>query len=147
MKDITVGCVGVIAMNIVIVLGVLLLGAIWSIVTGSYDWTAERDVQSLVVFGLLFFGSIAVVYAIGKESSAVTFDNRYQLSATYPPNWNEIRQEVLARDGYRCGNCGSTSKLHVHHIVPLSLGGSNELGNLRTLCKICHVKLHPHMRG
>lgn len=65
----------------------------------------------------------------------------------YPAYWPELRQLVLERDHFQCGNCGSSENLHVHHIVPLSLGGTNELGNLRTLCKSCHERLHPHMRG
>lgn len=64
----------------------------------------------------------------------------------YPSYWPELRQLVLDRDGYRCGNCGSMQDLHVHHIVPLSLGGSNEMGNLHTLCTPCHSRLHPGMR-
>lgn len=64
----------------------------------------------------------------------------------YPEDWPRIRQEVLSRDGHRCGNCGSNHNLMVHHIVPLSKGGSNSLSNLRTLCEDCHKKLHPHMR-
>ena len=64
----------------------------------------------------------------------------------YPEKWGDIRQIVLERDEYRCANCQSTENLHVHHIVPLSLGGSNELSNLKTLCKNCHTRLHPHMR-
>lgn len=72
---------------------------------------------------------------------------RYQRGLTrYPENWEDLRQEVLERDEYQCGNCGSTDSLHVHHIVPLSLGGSNQPSNLRTLCKSCHKKLHPHMK-
>ena len=65
----------------------------------------------------------------------------------YPAYWPEVRQLVLDRDGRRCGNCGSTEELHVHHIVPLTRGGTNEMGNLRTLCKSCHARLHPHMKG
>ncbi|WP_083866574.1 HNH endonuclease [Natronococcus occultus] len=37
-------------------------------------------------------------------------------------------------------NCSSEQRLEVHHIVPLSVGGSNELSNLVTLCKECHTK-------
>lgn len=64
----------------------------------------------------------------------------------YPDNWDQLRGAALARDDYRCGNCGSTVGLMVHHIVPLSKGGTNSLSNLRTLCEECHKKLHPHMR-
>jgi len=68
------------------------------------------------------------------------------LTSPYPENWESIRKKALKRDGYQCGNCGSTNRLHVHHIVPLSKDGTNNLSNLRTLCEGCHKKLHPHMR-
>jgi 5-methylcytosine-specific restriction endonuclease McrA len=72
--------------------------------------------------------------------------SQHHIPTVYPENWSQVRQEVLARDEYKCGNCGSTKNLDVHHIVPLSCGGSNELGNLKTLCRHCHSLIHPHMR-
>lgn len=69
-----------------------------------------------------------------------------RIDALYGPNWPELRRMALQRDGYRCGNCGLTTNLHVHHIVPLSKGGTNQLNNLRTLCRDCHTLLHPHMQ-
>ena len=73
----------------------------------------------------------------------------------YPDNWNEIREIVLARDGYRCRNphCQHNNPtideatLHVHHIVPLSKGGTSTLENLITLCEYCHAEIHPHMQA
>ena len=55
-----------------------------------------------------------------------------------------VRWSVFQRDGFRCGACGASPKedprvkLHVDHIVPVSRGGSNEEGNLRTLCRACN---------
>jgi len=58
------------------------------------------------------------------------------------------RKEVLKRDKESCQNCGSHSRLEVHHIVPIVVRGSNEKGNLVTLCKKCHNQvLHPHNHG
>lgn len=74
-------------------------------------------------------------------------NNGFPGTSFYPDNWNEIRQQVLRCDGNSCGNCGVTTNLHVHHIVPLSKGDTNKLSNLRTLCEDCHKKLHPHMRS
>lgn len=52
-----------------------------------------------------------------------------------------VRLEVKARDGHRCVCCGSTATpLDVDHIVPASLGGSDDLGNLQTLCRGCNTK-------
>ena len=40
-----------------------------------------------------------------------------------------------------CGNCGGKGS-HVHHIIPLSLGGTNRFSNLVTLCDNCHGIVH-----
>ncbi|HOP44496.1 MAG TPA: HNH endonuclease [Flavobacteriales bacterium] len=54
------------------------------------------------------------------------------------------RWQVLSRDGWRCLSCGKTSfrhhvVLHVDHKVPRSLGGSDDLDNLQTLCEACNL--------
>jgi hypothetical protein len=65
---------------------------------------------------------------------------------SYPENWTYLRQDVLARDGFCCRKCGTSIRpLQVDHIVPLSRGGTNNLGNLQTLCLRCHSFMHPHM--
>lgn len=63
----------------------------------------------------------------------------------YPSNWNEIRKGILNRDGHECTRCGtSDDQLHVHHIEPVSEGGSHSPKNLKTLCHSCHEKVHGH---
>jgi predicted restriction endonuclease len=52
-----------------------------------------------------------------------------------------LRHEVFRRDGYRCRECGATNhetSLEVDHIIPVSQGGTDELGNLQTLCTPCN---------
>lgn len=41
-----------------------------------------------------------------------------------------------------CANCGSVDELHEHHIVPVSMGGTERSGNKVKLCIICHGKVH-----
>ena len=41
-----------------------------------------------------------------------------------------------------CGNCESVELLEVHHIVPVSLGGSELKTNKVTLCGKCHMLAH-----
>lgn len=54
-----------------------------------------------------------------------------------------MKAYVLHRDGYQCKKCGTgKGRLHVHHIVFRSDGGTNISSNLIVLCKSCHDKLH-----
>ena len=54
----------------------------------------------------------------------------------YPDDWDERRKQVLERDGYECQEYGATdTTLHVHHLTPISEGGSHNLSNLETLCE------------
>jgi group II intron reverse transcriptase/maturase len=54
--------------------------------------------------------------------------------------WAEIRLAVLARDGYRCTQCGAQESLHVHHRRARRQGGTSQLDNLETLCQRCHAQ-------
>jgi hypothetical protein len=60
-----------------------------------------------------------------------------------------LRAEVLDRNGFTCQMCGLTPgdidpetgrkvRLHLGHIVDKSLGGRDELSNLRALCSTCN---------
>jgi 5-methylcytosine-specific restriction endonuclease McrA len=54
-----------------------------------------------------------------------------------------VKAYILHRDKYQCKKCkAKNTKLHVHHIVFRSKGGSNTPSNLITLCESCHKKLH-----
>ncbi len=62
-----------------------------------------------------------------------------------PPRRNlskRLRYEVLRRDNHACRYCGATApgvKLTVDHVVPVTLGGSDEPGNLVTACVDCNA--------
>ena len=49
-----------------------------------------------------------------------------------------FRKRILERDKYRCVNCHSFKDLAIDHIKAFSEGGTNDIGNLRTLCKKCN---------
>lgn len=53
-----------------------------------------------------------------------------------------LRRATLARDSWTCRGCGvvdrSGRSLQADHIIPLSLGGTNDLENMQALCVSCH---------
>ena len=66
----------------------------------------------------------------------------YDYFLTYPPDWGERRRLLIHSAGKRCSVCRTTSRLHVHHVIPLSRGGSHKLENLELLCETCHSGAH-----
>lgn len=48
-----------------------------------------------------------------------------------------IRQ-IWDRDGWECRHCGTHQDLTIDHITPLASGGTDDMGNLQTLCKSCN---------
>jgi DEAD/DEAH box helicase domain-containing protein len=79
----------------------------------------------------------------------------------YGPNWDEQRQRVRERDGYRCTKCGRpepAGRQHdVHHLVPFRVFGyvpglndnyhqANRLDNLALVCRTCHQRLEASVR-
>jgi len=66
--------------------------------------------------------------------------------------WRARRLQCFHRDGYACTRCGSRRRLECDHVVPLTEGGTNDLDNLRTLCRDCHIaetreQHQPHVEG
>jgi len=68
---------------------------------------------------------------------------------------DDVRSEVLRRDGYACQECGwshtewnpsDPRHLELHHVIPHVVGGENSADNLRTLCTVCHDKVHRSQR-
>lgn len=73
----------------------------------------------------------------------------------YGPNWLEQRRKTRERDGNVCQLCGKHMqkwKLDIHHITPFRVFGfvtganenylaANDLNNLVTLCRSCHLKV------
>jgi hypothetical protein len=58
-------------------------------------------------------------------------------------SWERCRREAL-RINRRC-RCGKRAS-EVDHLVPVSLGGSGDLWNLRSLCRRCHLEATQRLR-
>ena len=59
-----------------------------------------------------------------------------------PEPYEQLRKQVLRRDGWRCQVCGSRLNLQVHHKQMRSQQGSDDDLNLVTLCSACHEMAH-----
>jgi DEAD/DEAH box helicase domain-containing protein len=71
----------------------------------------------------------------------------------YGPDWPALREQVRARDNYRCQLCATpeTNRQHeVHHKTPFraftSLAEANRMDNLTTLCHTCHRQVEQNVR-
>ena len=107
------------------------------------EWSSTGFGSFVQMVFLLFVAPSSVVKVVGWVFGV--YPGHIPPKVDYPSNWEELRGQARARDDYECGNCHATTFLHVHHIVPLSKGGTNNLSNLRALCEDCHKCLHPHM--
>lgn len=103
------------------------------------------------------------IYRARPKRKSVKAGNAYTVKGNlkriqkhdYPDNWRDISAKVKAEDGHKCKGvlvrngkrvrCNSTVDLEVHHIVPLSRGGTNKRTNFITLCENCHKKRHKHL--
>lgn len=54
-----------------------------------------------------------------------------------PPRWRKTREAVFAAYGRACWRCGAWAAT-VDHVVPVVLGGSHDLANLRPACGRCN---------
>lgn len=54
-------------------------------------------------------------------------------------------QNHLALNDYACEDCGVAWE-ELHHIIPMSQGGSNTINNVKIVCKACHVQNHRELR-
>jgi 5-methylcytosine-specific restriction endonuclease McrA len=59
-----------------------------------------------------------------------------------PDAYEQLRQQVLKRDNWRCQSCGRRETLEVHHRKMRSQGGDDSDVNLITLCHSCDANEH-----
>jgi len=92
----------------------------------------------------------AVVQAWGKgdeerleskrEWNALRQERYRQRRKLTPRQWESLREEVFARDGYACAYCGNADAvMHIDHVVPLIQGGTNDVVNLCVACGPCNM--------
>lgn len=85
----------------------------------------------------------------GENEYWLYIDNEtYEASRKYWPQtrckiWESLRLYFFDLQEGKCADCKKSleqEKMELHHIIPLSKGGSDFLDNLKLLCKQCHYK-------
>ena len=56
--------------------------------------------------------------------------------------YEQLRQQVVTRNNWRCQNCGRRENLQVHHKKMRGQGGNDSDMNLITLYHSCHANEH-----
>ncbi len=78
------------------------------------------------------------------------FSSENSTAAYYNTSKNEIGEQtilkmlIIKERGSWCEDCGNEGPLQIHHKIPVSKGGLNNLSNLKLLCYNCHQKYHHH---
>jgi hypothetical protein len=96
---------------------------------------AHRFLRTLIAHGLVYEvdGVVTVV-----QWKAVT--QRIDITGAA---WARLRQQVFARDGFRCVYCGGAENLECDHVQPVVEGGPTTMGNLATACEGCNSRKGP----
>ncbi len=107
------------------------------------DWATFRKEPQATIAGDMT-SKVPQEQLVALLPSAEDLDVEVKPIKKYPRNWKKIRAQVLERDGHLCTRCGLGEKegrtLDVDHIWPVSLGGTHDMWNLRTLCREeCHA--------
>ena len=87
-------------------------------------------------------------YCAEHQATANRNYNKYERDPEsykrYGRSWKRIRYQYIKAHPL-CEQCRAQNRLtpteEVHHILPLSKGGSNETENLMALCKSCHSRI------
>ena len=76
---------------------------------------------------------------------AVKYERDPNINKTYGRAWKRIRDRYAAEHPL-CELCLKEGRLtpveEVHHILPISHGGTHDRSNLMSLCRSCHQKIH-----
>lgn len=54
--------------------------------------------------------------------------------------FGRVKQKVFNRYGDKCIKCGSSKRMTIDHIIPISKGGTNDESNLQPMCFDCNTE-------
>lgn len=81
---------------------------------------------------------LSTAVAATERLNAMQRDQRLQTFRTHRTACDQLRDQILERDGYRCVYCGSSDGIGIDHVVPHALGGATLPFNLVCACSTCN---------
>ncbi len=92
----------------------------------------------------------ALIGRLRARGCSIALARRAEYLASYPARRREatraahrLRDDVVARDGSACGICGGVvaeDELSIDHIIPVAVGGTDGLDNLRVAHRFCNSR-------
>lgn len=102
-------------------------------------WDYYKKGQLVSIVGFLYKGDMRHTYSLNilEENPAESYSQNSKRKIS-----PKLRSKVLKRDNYTCQHCGKTVedgvKLEIDHMIPVSLGGTDDIDNLQVLCMECN---------
>lgn len=97
------------------------------IMTEKSPWSNSHPIKYLPIPEAILY------FIVNKEIQP----KPVKLSRYIPKN---IRQIIFELFNHQCNFCGSTKRLQIDHIHPISKGGKSNKENLQILCQPCNLK-------
>lgn len=66
--------------------------------------------------------------------------NKPRIEASCHTSNKLIREKVFNIYGKKCLKCGSEINLQIDHVIPVAMGGNNDINNYQPLCKTCNIR-------
>jgi hypothetical protein len=79
----------------------------------------------------------------GRRTRCGANECQREISGLY--SWAIRARQAYRKHGRKCALCGAAA-LEIDHIIPVSLGGTGEIDNLRPLCIPCHKEETKRLR-
>jgi RNA-directed DNA polymerase len=74
------------------------------------------------------------------------WDKRHQKQGNSYWEKNSRNYKIAQKQNWKCPVCGQPllngEEIETHHIIPVALGGLNDISNLQHLHKACHKQVH-----
>jgi hypothetical protein len=104
---------------------------------GKFYWDND-NLNREAIYALLVTRQQRETQRIDRAQQTVAMSSQSRRATSRASIPDDVKQYVWTRDGGRCRNCWGNTELQYDHVIPISMGGSNEPENLQILCGPCN---------